>query len=119
MILDYTKRNMALWLAGSTTDYPTYMMIGSGSGTAISSQSALIAPRDRQLCTGVSGTTKYKIAFQGDWTCAEVSGTKLTEFGVCVSGSTTTGSMWSRTSLPSITFDGTNELQVQENWEIY
>jgi len=39
---------------------------------------------------------------------------------MCLSGTGTTGSMWSRTTIPSLlTFDGTIELRIKENWEVF
>ncbi len=121
VVVNVTKQNMALVLAGSltTNNYPNYFMIGSGSGTALVTQTALIAPKDRQTITFANGSTMYKVKWQGDWNSVEMSGTSLTEFGMCISGATTTGSMWSRTSLPAVSFDGTNELRLEENWEVY
>ena len=119
MLLNYAKRNTALWLAGSTTEVPGYFMIGSGSGTAIASQTTLIYPLDRQAVTSTNSNTLYKITWQGDWNSVEMSGLNLSEFGMTVNGTGSAGSMWSRTSTPNINFDGTNELQIQEIWEGY
>jgi len=121
MILNWAKQQVALVMVGSliSNNYPTYFMIGSGSGTALATQTSLISPTDRQLFTSTNGSTAYKVKWVGDWNSSEISGLAFKEFGVCISGATTTGSIWSRTSLPSITFDGTNELRVEENWEVY
>ena len=54
MILNYTKQQMALFLGGSNTSYPSYFMIGSGSGVSYTSQTTLIAPVDRQEVTSTS-----------------------------------------------------------------
>ena len=119
MILNYGKSQTALVMGGSATEVPAYMMVGSGSGTAVATQTALINAWDRQPVTSRDCTTVYKIKFTGDWNSVEVSGLQLKEFAVCGSASTTTGSIWSRTSLPSITFDGTKELRIEETWFIY
>ena len=119
MILNWTKTRTALFFAGSHTDYPGYMMIGSGSGTAVATQTALIHPEDRQAVTATDGSTAYKVKWTGDWNSVTMSGLQLSEFGVCISGPGTTGSMWSRAGLPSIEFDGTNELRIEETWEVF
>jgi len=119
MILNWAKREVALFLAGSHTTIPTYFMIGSGSGTAAATQTALLGAFDRQEVTATNGSTLYKVKWTGDWNSVELSGTILREFGVTESGIGTTGSMWSRTALPGVTFDGTNELRVEETWEVY
>ena len=117
-ILNYAKQQTALFLGGSQLNYPTYMMIGSGSGTVSLSQDALIAATDRQAVTSTTNSL-YKISWQGDWSSSEISGTQLREFGMTGSASTITGSMWSRINFPAITFDGTNELRIIENWEVF
>jgi uncharacterized protein YjbI with pentapeptide repeats len=77
--------------------------------------------KDRQLMTTITpavGST-FKVTFVADWTNAEISGTRLSEFGVVASGAALTGSMLSRSTLSTIVFNGTNELRIEENWEIY
>ena len=121
MITNWAKQQMGLVLAGSLTsnNYPSYFIIGSGSGTALATQTSLIEPTDRQAVTSINGSTAYKIKWTGDWNSVEMSGLAFKEFGVIVSGAGVTGSVWSRTGLPSISFDGTNELRIEENWEVY
>ena len=119
MIVNYTKERIANVLNGTTVEVPSYFMIGSGSGTALATQTTLITPTDRQLMTSRSGTSTYKVMWQGDWNNTEMSGLSLREFGLTISGTGTTGSMWSRTTLPTITFDGSMELQIQEQWEVF
>lgn len=119
MILNWAKAQTALLLTGSATVYPTYFMIGSGSGTTTAGNTELVHPYDRQAVTSINDDTTQKIKWTGDWNSTEISGIQLTEFGLCASGPTTTGSMWSKIGLPGITFDGTNELRIEENWEVY
>ena len=47
-----------------------------------------------------------------------MSGIQLTEYGIG-SGIDAIGSVWSRTSIPSLTFDGTNELRIETVWNVY
>ena len=119
MIMNWAKRQTALLVAGSSTSYPTYFLIGSGSGTSLVTQTTLIAPVDRQAVTSTDASVNNKVKWTGDWNSVEMSGIALTEFGMIPSGATTTGSIWSRTGLPAITFDGTNELRIEETWEIF
>lgn len=118
-ILNYAKNAVTLGLGGSISLYPSYMMIGSGSGTFSASQSSLIAPRDRQGITSTTYPTSTSLTWQGDWSSVEISGTQLREFGMTGSGTGTNGSMWSRTTCQAITFDGTNELRIEETWEVF
>jgi len=120
MILNWAKTRMALFLAGSHTDYPTYFMLGSGSGTVSTTQTELIYPWDRQEITVAVGSNAYKVKYVGDWNSVEMSGNQLTEWGMCISGATTIGSIWSRTAMANaIDFDGTTELRIEETWEHY
>ena len=120
MILNWGKTRTALFLAGSHSDYPIYFMIGSGSGTASATQTELLNVWDRQAVTSTNGSTTFKVKYTGDWNSVELSGNQLREWGTAISGTGTTGSMWSRTSMPNaITFDGTTELRIEETWEIY
>jgi hypothetical protein len=119
VILNWAKKQVGLFIAGSQLEYPQFFMIGSGSGTTLTTQTSLINPTDRQAVTSSNGSTAYKVKWTGDWSSVEISGLNLREFGMCLSGTGTTGSMWSRTGLPTIVFDGTNELRIEESWEIY
>jgi len=120
VVLDYGKRQVALILSGSTTTIPSYFMIGSGSGTVVSTQTELFSPTDRQLVTSVNGSSTYKVKFTGDWSNLEVSGTSFREWGVFISGTGLTGSAWSKTCINSLfEFNGTEELRIEEAWEVY
>ncbi len=126
MITNWGKQRLALFLAGSTTIPPGYMMIGSGSGTVIGTQVELIYPADRQAITLANGSVSYKSKWTGDWNSVElsgldpVSGFQFTEWGMCINKAGVTGSMWSRTAMPNaIIFDGTTELRIEETWEVY
>ena len=119
VVLDWTKERIALFLVGSHTNYPTFFMLGSGSGTVTNVDTVLEHAVDRQAITSVNGSTAQKVKWTGDWNSFEISGTKLREFGMCMNGAGITGSMWSKIGLPMIEFDGTNELRIEENWEVY
>ena len=105
-------------MGGSTTTYPEYFAIGSGSGTAAATDTGLLYPVDGQAFTSTSYPTLQKVTQQGDWNSVTMSGIQLQEFGIKVEAGTT-GSVWSRTSLPPLQFDGTNELRIEETWEVY
>jgi len=126
MITDWGKQRISLWLAGSSSTYPSYLMIGSGSGTVVATQTELIYPVDRQVITSANGSISYKVKWIGDWSSVTLSGLDpvngfhFTEWGMCIDEADLTGSMWSRTAMPNaIVFDGTTELRVQEVWEVY
>lgn len=127
MILNWGKTRTALFLGGSHTTFPTYAMIGSGSGTIFATQTELIIPVDRNTLTTIDNETTFKIKYTGDWNSVRISGLginpnpfALREWGLCINKPGTTGSMWSRTAMPTaITFDGTTELRIDETWEVY
>jgi len=119
VITNYARNQISLFCGGSNTNYPDYFIIGSGSGTAFASDTSLEYAVDRQAVTSVSYPASQKVKWQGDWNSVEMSGIQLKQFGVITSGAGVTGSIWSKTSLPALTFDGTNELRIEEQWEVY
>lgn len=118
-ITNIGKAYTTLLIGGSISTYPTNFIIGSGSGTFSASQTTLIGATDRQTVTSTDLSVPQKVSWQGDWNSVEMSGLSLTEFGMIPSGAGLTGSIWSRTNLPAIIFDGTNELRISETWEVY
>ena len=119
VVTDYAKNKVNLFLGGSQTDFPQYYIIGSGSGIAIGGDTELVHPVDRQSFTETTFPTSQKVTDQGDWNSVEISGIQLRQFGKTGSGVGLTGSMWSIVSLPALTFDGTNELRIEETWEVF
>jgi hypothetical protein len=119
MILNYAKTQAALLLAGSNGVIPTYFMIGIGSGTILPTQSGLFSPSDKNLLTSVDASVPRKITYIGDWSSVELSGLTISEWGITGSAIGVAGSAYSETVFGGIAFDGTNELQIQETWEVY
>ena len=117
--LNYMKNRMNLLLGGSINETIEYFMIGTGSSTITVADTTLLTAVDRQLITSHSYTSLVKDKFQGNWNSTTLSGLNISEFGLCTSGATTTGSMWTRTVIPTITFDGTNELLIEEELEVF
>jgi len=118
VVTNLARNKIALFLGGSTTDYPGYFVIGSGSGASSATDTSLVYAVDGQAFTSANGSTSQKITWQGDWSNNEMSGIQLREFGIKVEAGTT-GSVWSKASFPALTFDGTNELRIEETIEIY
>ncbi len=119
VITNYGKSRISLIIGGSSVPLVSYYAIGSGSGVALATQTTLLAEEDRQAFTSVSFPENRKVRFTGDWNSIEMSGLELDEWGVQSSGGTLTGSLWSRTSVPRVVFDGTNELRTEETWEVF
>ena len=92
--------------------------IGSGSGTALVTNKDLVAGSIRNVITGSPDfTTARKVSFQADFNSVEMSGLDFTEFGLFISGPINIGSAWAREAFGSVTFDGTNELQINYTTE--
>ena len=119
MIVNYGKNRTALLLGGSITDSLDDFIIGTGSSTVLITDTELVTPVDRQAFTSATYPTTQKVEMQGDWNSVEMSGIQLSEFSVLTNAAGLTGSIWSRTGIPSLTFDGTNELRILETWEVY
>jgi hypothetical protein len=115
--LNYGKQAVANLIYASG-GIPAYFVLGSGSGLTSVTDTNLLNPVDVQAFTSKDNSTAYQVAFQGDWNSVEISGLQLREFGISVDNSLT-GSLFSKTSLPAINFDGTNELRITENWVVF
>ena len=119
MITNFGKHEIALLLGGSTSNEPSYFKIGTGSATVTVTRTDLTTATDRQLITEAINPTRRTVLFQADWSSYEISGTQLSEYGLTGSATGVAGSVWSLTVIPSLTFDGGNELRVEESWSIY
>ncbi len=119
MITNYGKNRATLLLGGSITANLDDFIIGTGSSTITASDTALVTPTDRQSFTSLTFPTSQKVLMQGDWNSVEMSGIQLAEWGIFSQSASETGSTWSRETFTPVTFDGTNELQIEETWEVY
>lgn len=104
------------WQLGSnlSNNYLQYFPIGIGSSAFTFAQTTLTTETGTRIAiTGSPNfSTARQISFQTDYSSVAMSGVLLTEFGGTASGAATVGSLWLREAFPSITFDGTNELQI-------
>jgi len=98
---------------------PAYCAIGSGSGVLAVTNTHLITEVDRNAIGSRNVSVVNKVTFTTDFSSVEMSGIKLMEFGIFGS-SVANGSvnMYNREGFGSLTFDGTNDLQVQVTFEI-
>ena len=105
-----------VWAIGSnlSNNYLQYYEIGIGSATARVTNVTLVTTTGaRAAITGSPDfTTARKVTFTGDYNSTQMSGIALTEFGLFASGAVSTGSLWLREGFPSVTFDGSLELQL-------
>lgn len=109
-----------LALCGSA-NLPQYLGIGSGSGTAVATLGSLVAEviSSRVLWSSRDLSVNQQLTIIFDRDSVTMSGVLLTEFGI--GGTITKGAndLWAREAFPSITFDGTNELEVQITFQTF
>ena len=120
MVFTNTGVQQTIWRIGSNIgSFIEFFAIGIGSGTALVTNVTLVNESGaRASITGSPNFTEArKVTFQGDFNSVRMSGMQLTEFGLFSSGASNVGSIWLRESFPSITFDGTNELQISASIE--
>ena len=118
MINNYTKNQATLMIGGSITTIPTSMAFGNGSSTVAVTNTTLANGSFAVLLTSKSYPAFNKITFQADANSVQMSGLQLREFGI-MTGLTANGSIYDRTVIPALTFDGTNEIQIQTTWEVF
>ena len=111
---------LALLMAGSGA-VPRYCAIGSGSGAEVVTLGSLIAEvlSARVDYTSRSIATAKQVNWVYDFGSTVMSGTNLREFGVGQSATKATNDLWARQAFTSITFDGSNELQVDISFIIF
>ena len=96
---------------------PGYVGIGSGSGAVTVNRSGLIYETDRNTITGSDASTLNEASITADFGSIEMSGTSLTEFGAFTVASG--GQAWVVEGFAGVSFDGTNECQIQVTFEIF
>lgn len=122
MVVTNWAKQALTYAIGSTitNNYISYCAIGSGSGTALGTQTTLIGEAKRTAITGSPDfTTTYQVEFQADFNSIQMSGINLSEYGFISSGAFQIGSIWQREAFGSVAFDGTSELQLLANFEVY
>ncbi|MHA1868741.1 MAG: hypothetical protein ACTSXD_11915 [Candidatus Heimdallarchaeaceae archaeon] len=114
------KSGVAICVGSYASNRPQYLAIGSGSGAVAVTNVTLVAESGtRKAPTSVDLSTPKEITYTVDYNSLEMSGTVLTEFGMFTESAANTGSCWNREGFPAVTFDGTNELQVQLTYQFY
>ena len=113
------RSGLALLFSGSIEDRPTYCAIGSGSGTVSVNNTTLVYEFDRNAFTLTDSSVIKHVTYTCDFNSIEMSGNVLREFGIVSSGNTMSGTLWNREGFTGVTFDGSNELQIQVDFEIF
>lgn len=98
---------------GSNIATPGFIGIGSGSGAATTAKSGLVAELlGSRIIGSMDLTTVQQITWTSDVSASTMSGINLREFALYSTSGTGTFTCWSIDAFPSITFDGSNELQI-------
>jgi len=109
----YGKERVAVRI-GSNVGTPEYCGVGTGSSTKNDSTISLTTETVRSKYTSVSYATPKKLKYTTFFSSSVISGTNsVKEFGQFVSGTVGNGSTWIADGFTGITFDGTNELQIE------
>ena len=101
---------------GSNITSPSHIAIGSGSGVVLAANTGLVFHMDRNALTSTNMSGAQQIEFIADFTNVEMSGIGLREFGIFSIASG--GRLWQREGFASVSFDGTNELQIITTWRV-
>lgn len=119
VVTNVGKSGLAMILAGYGP-IPNWVGIGSGSGVVSVTNTGLIAETIRSAITGSPDTsTLQQTAYTADFNSVQMSGTGLKEFALFNNATLGSGTTWVREGFQSITFDGTNELEILINLRIF
>jgi len=111
---------VVLSIGSFASNRPQYMAIGSGSGVIAVTNVDLVYENSRKAPTSTSlDCTNMNIEYVADWNSVDMSGITLREFGMFTDSVASTGSLWNREGFTGVAFDGSNELQIQLNYEVY
>ena len=117
---DLGKSGLALAMVGSLVE-PRFCEIGSGSGANVPTIGSLVAGvGSRAEFSSRSIATQKEVQFTFDFGAPIMSGVNLTEFGMGPGSAQPLNDLWNREGFsPAVTFDGTNELQIQITYQVF
>lgn len=120
VITNFAKSGLALLMAGSA-DKPRFLAIGSGSGAELIQLGSLIAEvfGARRDFTTREIDIPNRVTWLYDFSSVTMSGLTLTEFGIGAGSTVGVQDLWNREGFTGIEFDGSNELQVEIQFEIF
>ena len=117
MIVDNARSGLANRLVQNTVAAVGWMAVGSGSGLIAVTTTGLFYHVDRNAFTSTDLTVANRATMTTDWTFTELSGTTVKEFAVYNLSSG--GKAWQVENASVITFDGTNELQIEWSIQVF
>jgi len=113
------KSGVALIAFTGSGTVPEWLALGSGSGTVAVTQTGLVHEDVRSHYDSRTATTVSKVTWVTDFDSVTMSGIILREFGFFNNATLGSGDMFNRESVADVTFDGTNELQVELEFEVF
>lgn len=116
MMTNSGKSGLALLLTVSGVR-PNAISIGTGSAAVAVTRTGLITETKAVAFTSTDISVAQNVLYTADQNAIQMSGISLKEFGVKVSGSA--NAVWNIEGFPAVTFDGTSELQIQVNFNIF
>lgn len=114
--LNTGRSGLALSFNTGSYSQPNGIEIGTGSSLKTIFTTGLTTPVLFRAFTQANDvSTAQQIVFTSDFTSTELSGLSIKELSVRTSG----GNVWSADGFPSITFDGTVEMQSIVTWVLF
>ena len=98
---------------------PQWIAIGTGSAAFVVGQSGLTTDNQRKIYASRDAGAQKKVGWVVDFDSLAMSGITLTEFGLFNNSTTGSGDMFQRESMQDVVFDGTNELQLELELEVF
>jgi hypothetical protein len=113
------KSGTALIAFTGSGTVPQWLAIGTGSSSFAIGDTALVTENQKKIYTSRQPSTSRKVNWTFDFDSLAMSGITLTELGLFNNSAATSGNMFNRESIVGVVFDGTNELTVDLEYEIY
>jgi hypothetical protein len=121
VITNYGRSGLSLLMAGSG-NIPQWSCIGDGSGAELPTLGSLINESGlspRRIWSTRDISTAAETVWTHDYNSVEMSGLGLTEFGFAAGSTAGGNNLWLREGFDAVTFDGTNELQLEITINIF
>ena len=116
VVTNIAKQFLALrMISGNSNLVPSTVGLGSGSGVALATDTALVTEVSSGAFTSIASGISFQVTWTNDFSTAQMSGLNLTEFGL----KTSVGSYWNRESFSTVEFDGTNELRTEIRFVLF
>lgn len=119
VVTDVGLSGTALAIGSFSPNRPQWMILGSGSGTALPSVTGLYAQiGSPEQFDNIDNSSVKQVTWQTEWTAPAMSGLNLREF-VLTTGSTD-AETWNYENLgDEIEFNGQNELRLELKFEFF